>query len=253
MNQDDAGRAHDDRTGPAPTLGPAVLAAGQGAAFAAIGAAIGASARRRGGAALGAAVAAAATAPYVSAVRRHRPYSFDAPGLARWVIDSTWSAPNTFAGALFFLHQRARGNTVRPDRTTGTGTIDLERAAIRGYATTVGTVISGSRPRLDAHERVHVTQERLFGPLYGPLVALDYARLILVPTWWRRHDHAATPIVDPRTYLQRGVYPRVWHERWAYSVAPAGSPSLTWRHALRPLLGRSGDGADEWAQQDSNL
>lgn len=240
--------------GAAPsTFASTVLAVGQGAALAAIGGVVGASTRRRGGALVGAAVAAIATAPYVAAVRRHRPYSFDGPGLARWAVDSTWSAPNTLAGALFFLLQRARGNTVRPDRTTGTGTVDLGRAAIRGYATTVGTVIAGSRPRIDAHERVHVTQERLFGPLYGPLVALDYARLILVPTWWRRHDHVATPIADPRAYLQRGVYPRVWHERWAYSVAPSGSPMLAWRQALRPVLGRRGERAGEWAQQDSNL
>lgn len=181
---------------------------------------------RRGAAVVGAAVAGALTAPYAVAVARHRPYSADLLGAGRWVVDSTWSAPNTLAGALFFLHQRLRGNQVRSERTRGSGTIDLAGQAIAGYATTVGNVVAGSRSRVDAHERVHVTQERVLGPLYGPLVVLDYLRLIAVPTWWRGHDHEATPITGPRSYLQRGVYPRVWHERWAYAVAPAGSAPL---------------------------
>jgi hypothetical protein len=207
----------------------------------------------RRAAVVGGALTAVATAPYVRTVAHHRPYGLDATNLGRWVVDSTWSVPNTTAGALFLLHQRMRGNVVRTSRTTGSGTVDLAEAAIAGYATTVGTVIAGSRPRLDAHERVHVTQERLFGPFYGPLVVADYLRLICIPTWWTHHDHDRYPVVDVGTYLRRGVYPRVWHERWAYAVAPVGSRPLTLGGVLRPVVAHLRRRRSEWAQQDSNL
>ncbi len=247
----------------ARTVGVA-LAALQWTSLAALGGLVaGVASGRRDLAVVGTAVAGAVSAPYAAAVARHRPYSLDALGAARWLVDSTWSAPNTLAGALFFAHQRARGNRVRPARTRGSGTVDLARQAIPGFATTVGTVVAGSRERIDAHERVHVSQERVLGPFYGPLVALDYLRLIALPTWWRRHDHESSPITGPRTYLQRGVYPRVWHERWAYGVAPAGSAPLTLAATVAPLVRRrtrdarqpAGRAAGwwEWAQQDSNL
>lgn len=233
------------------------MAVAQGAGMVAFAGLVASSSDRRTARWWAASAATASVLPYVAAVARHRPYSLDRNGLGRWLVDSTWSAPNTFAGTLFLAHQRSRGNAIRPDRTTGSGTLDLERAAIGGYATTVGIVVAGSRPRLDAHERVHVTQQRLLGPLYGPLVVLDYARLIAFPTWWRRHDHDAAPIIGPSSYLQRGVYRRVWHERWAYSVAPAGSPPLSLRQVLSPvtgrLRGRRPTNRAEWAQQDSNL
>lgn len=216
------------------------LAALQWASLAGLGGLVaGVASGRRALAVAGTVAAGAATAPYAAAVARHRPYSANALGVARWLVDSTWSAPNTLAGALFFAHQRARGNRLRPARTRGSGTVDLARQAIPGYATTVGTVVAGSRERVDAHERVHISQERVLGPLYGPLVVLDYVRLIAVPTWWRHHDHESSPITGPRAYLQRGVYPRVWHERWAYRVAPAGSAPLTLAATVGPLVRRS--------------
>ena len=254
-----AGNEPDAAALPRPGLGALTLAVAQGASLATFGGLVAASTRRRGAALAGAAVTAAAVAPYVAAVARHQPYATGAQGLVRWAVDSTWSAPNTLSGALFFLHQRGRGNDIRHERTLGSGTLDLSRAAIAGYATTVGVVVAGSRPRLDAHEQVHVTQQRVLGPFYGPLVVVDYARLICVPTWWRRHDHDGAPIVSPSTYLQRGVYRRVWHERWAYAIAPAGSPVLTVRQTVRPVLRRLRRGSraegtgTEWAQQDSNL
>jgi hypothetical protein len=233
------------------------MAVAQGAGLVAFACLVSSSSRRRGAPIAAGAAASAAVIPYAAVVARHRPYPLDRRGVGRWLVDSTWSAPNTLAGALFLAHQRARGNSVRPDRTAGSGTIDLARAAIGGYATTVGIVVAGSRPRLDPHERVHITQQRMLGPFYGPLVVLDYLRLIVVPTWWRDHDHDTAPIVGPTSYLQRGVYRRVWHERWAYSVAPAGSPPLSMRQILAPLtvrLRRRRSGAvSEWAQQDSNL
>jgi hypothetical protein len=232
------GTEPDDAPLARPGLGAWSLALVQGTALATFGGLVAASTRRRGAALVGVATTAAVVAPYVAAVARHRPYATDLTGLTRWAVDSTWSAPNTLAGALFFAHQRGRGNAIRPERTTGSGTVDLSRAAIAGYATTVGVVVAGSRPRLDAHEQVHVTQQRVLGPLYGPLVVADYARLICAPTWWRHHDHDGAPIVSLATYLQRGVYRRVWHERWAYAVAPAGSPLLTVRQTVEPVVRR---------------
>src|SRR5688572_27493250 len=84
---------------------------------------------RRAG--LAAAVATSTVAvPYASAVARLGPYDGSGRGLARWLVDSTWSAPNTLAGAAFYLWQRAKGNVERPDRGWGRGSIWLEQPAI---------------------------------------------------------------------------------------------------------------------------
>lgn len=188
-------------------------------------------------------VAAATTStvavPYAAAVARLGPYESSGRGLARWLVDSTWSAPNTLAGAVFYLWERARGNAERPERCCGTGSIWLERPAIAGYATTIGIVKAGSSERIDAHEEVHVRQARLLGPLYLPLVALDFVLATVLPFWLWERDRP--PITGIRDYFHRGVYRAVWHERWAYAVAPTD-------RRPPPVV----DGA-EWAQQDSNL
>jgi hypothetical protein len=195
-------------------------AVAQGALMVAVGAAAGAATRRRGARVVGGAVAALVGGPYAAAVARHAPYERSRRGGVQWLVDSSWSAPNTVAGAVFLAHQRAVGNPELPDRSRGSGSIWLERSAVPGYATTIGIVKAGSSDRVDAHEDVHVLQARLLGPLYLPLVALDYVLATLFPFWLRHRAPPAAPIRSVRDYFHRGVYREVWHERWAYAAAP---------------------------------
>ena len=186
----------------------------------ALGTLAGTATRRRGGRLVGGALTALVAGPYADAVARHAPYAHTRQVAVRWLVDSTWSAPNTLAGALFLAHQRALDNPERPDRSRSSGSIWLERSAVRGYATTIGIVKAGSSERIDAREDVHVLQARLLGPLYVPLVALDFVLATVFPFWLRHRAPPAAPIRSVRDYFHRGVYREVWHERWAYAAAP---------------------------------
>lgn len=166
---------------------------------------------------------AAVMFPYAIAVRKHAPYSFSRRGLWLWLVDSTWSAPNTFAGALFYEIERLRGNKPDFGQSQGSGTVWLEDQAIVGYATTVGIVKAGSTRDVDAHENIHVFQARLFGPFYLPLVAGHYVVATLFPYWLVGYLKTNPPIRDIHTYFHRGVYPSTWHERWAYTRTNACS------------------------------
>lgn len=192
----------------------------QGAALVALVAAAGARTRRRGAGVAAAVVGASVAVPYAAAVARHAPYPPTPTGARWWLVDSTWSAPNTLAGAAFLLHQRRRGNVERPDRSRGSGSVWLERSAIPGFATTIGVVKAGSSDRVDAHEDVHVHQARLLGPLYLPLVAADYVLATVLPFWLLQRRRTGPPIRSVRDYFLRGVYREVWHERWAYAARP---------------------------------
>ena len=84
------------------------------------------------------------------------------------------------------------------------------------YATTLGTVKAGSNPQVDPHEQFHVFQARLFGPLYVPLVVVNYVVATVVPYWILFRDRDRRPISGVVTYFNNGVYPHVWNEMWAY-------------------------------------
>lgn len=145
-----------------------------------------------------------------------------ARGALLFVVDHTWSLLNTLAGATFLVLNVAAGNRV--DRALGrhTGCVMLSRGFLRGFATTIGTVQAGTTPRIRRHEDTHVLQARLFGPLYLPLVVAHYVVATLVPYWLVHHDRVGRPIDSVGAYFLRGVYPNVWHEKWAYAVE--GSP-----------------------------
>lgn len=206
-----------------PALRSRALA--QCVALVALGAATGATAANRRprlralGGVVGAALTASVALPYAGAVARNEPYPPGPIGRRWWLLDSTWSAPNTLAGAVFLLHQRRRGNAEVPDRSRGSGSLWLSERAIPGYATTIGIVKAGSNDRVDAHEDVHVQQARLLGPLYLPLVGLDYVLATVLPFWLLDPD-ARAAIRRPSDFFIRGVYREVWHERWAYALQP---------------------------------
>jgi hypothetical protein len=142
-------------------------------------------------------------------------------GVGQAAVDCTWSLPNTLAGLLFLGFALLRHNRLDRDAGRATGNIRLAESVIPGFATTVGPVIAGAAPRILPHERIHVFQARLFGPFYGLLVGLHYLVLIVLPYWLLYHDRTRRPVRNVRQYFLNGVYRHVWHEVWAYRVAPA--------------------------------
>ncbi len=198
-------------------MGAAIAGWVQGMATAGVGAVMGFLAAGRVGAAVGGALSGVVAIPFGRAVARGQPYQGPG-GLRRCIVDATWSALNTWAGALFYGILRLRGNPLDVDRTRGRGSIWLVHGVVPQYATTIGMVKAGSNERIDRHEEIHVLQARLLGPLYLPLVAINYVIATLVPYWLLFSDRASYSVDSVAAYFERGVYPHVWHELWAYRV-----------------------------------
>lgn len=177
------------------------------------------------GAVVCAAIGLALGAVYGWAVALGGPYDFGSPrGVLAFLVDHTWSMPNTVAGTVFLLVNLVRGNRLDMDVTTHRGHVCLRDGALRGWVTTIGPVQAGSGVHINRHEAVHVLQARIFGPLYFPLVGVNYLVATVLPYWLLYHDRTARPIRGARDYFRRGVYPHTWHEEWAYRVE--GTPPL---------------------------
>ncbi len=208
---------------------------------------------------LGAAMGAAVGAPFglavplglVAAVNgvvagRRRIYDWNcSTGLVAFTLDSTWAAPMTAAGLI----------------VNGVGTLthggyvdDLSRRSNRhvyqrgfmprrGFAITVGNVISGAgdttssrrRRLVTDHEDVHVWQARWLGPLYPVLYGgwTVIAGGIGMLAWMTRHrTRPFSKVVETYGYY---LNPFEW---WAYSRdghwPPAGKVAgIGWR---RPMV-----------------
>ncbi|HCT76804.1 MAG TPA: glycine zipper family protein [Micromonosporaceae bacterium] len=145
-----------------------------------------------------------------------RAYPRSRRGLALFVIDHTWSLPNTVAGSLYLLLHLAMRHSIDRDSTFHSGQIHIVERLNRHYAMTIGPVVAGATPALRRHEDVHVFQARVLGPLYLPLVGLNYVLFTIAPVWLLYHDYERWPIKGPITYFTCGVYPHVWHEAWAF-------------------------------------
>ncbi len=200
-----------------------VPAALHGAAITAMGGALGWVVGALGGVpGIGSVVGVAISVPLALAgavaVYRCRPYPPGLRGRALLAVDVTWSALNTWAGALFLTVLRRRGNELDAARSADTARVHLAAPAIAGYATTVGMVVAGCSPRLERHEQVHVFQARLLGPLYLPLVGVGFVVATLLP-YWLVSRRARSRVRDLSSYFVAGVYPHTWHEYWAYRVA----------------------------------
>lgn len=196
----------------------AVLAGGiHAVAVVAFGALLGwlAGGQRLVGALVGGVLSFGPAVVYARSLARAGPYASSVRGAALCLLDATWGAMNTWAGALFTSALLARGNPVDCDRSRGSGALFLYEQAIPGYATTIGIVTAGCVPRLERHERVHVLQARILGPFYLPLVALGFVVATVLP-YWLASPRSRSVIRDVRSYFVRGVYPNTWHEWWAY-------------------------------------
>lgn len=170
-------------------------------------------------------------------------------GLVAFTLDSTWAMPMTAAG--LFSHAVAavsKGSAYVADLSRRQNRHVYQRGFMprRGFAITVGNVISGagdtSLPRrqrlVTDHEDVHIWQARWFGPfyplLYGGWMLFGGAIGAVVWAVSRRSDRF-TKVVESCAYY---VNPFEW---WAYSRAGHWPPSgkvagLGWRRpATRPL------------------
>jgi hypothetical protein len=170
-------------------------------------------------------------------------------GLVAFTLDSTWAFPMTAAG--IFSHgvallSKNPGYDASLSRRQNRHVYRRGFMPRRGFAITVGNVISGagdtSLPRrqrlVTDHENVHVWQARWFGPfyplLYGGWMLLGGAVGALVWVVSRRGDRF-TKVVESSAYY---INPFEW---WAYSRADHWPPSgkvrgLGWRRPMvRPL------------------
>ena len=173
-------------------------------------------------------------------------------GLVAFVLDSTWALPMTAAGLVSQALGIVRGRPGYDDSLSRRTNRQVFRRGFvprRGFAITVGSVVSGagdtSSPRrrrlVTDHEDVHVWQARWFGPLYpltyGAWMVLGGAAGIVV---WalRRRSERFTKVVESCAYY---LNPFEW---WAYSRddhwPPAGKVAdLGWRRPIvRPLASR---------------
>ena len=107
-------------------------------------------------------------------------------GWLELLVDVTWSLPNTLFGFVF-------GNLIYPwfgdlsrSESEGRGWV-VYKASGAGHGfghdvlQTLGTVNLGGAGN---HEKVHVLQARILGPLYLPFVALSYVLTFTVQVLW---------------------------------------------------------------------
>ena len=137
----------------------------------------------------------------------------------KFILDNTWSVLNSLAGSIYQLVNLIIFNPIT-QTGAGTGTVVHRRGIIPGYATTIGQVIASEDPGVQDHERLHVLQARIFGPLYIPLVMASYVIGTIIPYWLLFHNHQRWPITGFGTYFINGVYPHAWNEEWAYRACP---------------------------------
>ncbi|HLY73278.1 MAG TPA: glycine zipper family protein [Planctomycetota bacterium] len=137
----------------------------------------------------------------------------------KFILDNTWSVTNSLAGSIYQTVNLIIFNPIT-QTGAGTGTVVHHRGVIPGYATTVGNVIASDDPGVQPHERLHVLQARIFGPLYLPLVIASYIIGTVLPYWLIYHNYQRWPITSFGTYFMNGVYPHAWNEEWAYRTYP---------------------------------
>lgn len=142
-------------------------------------------------------------------------------GFLGFILDNTWSLPNSVVGSLFATVTLGIG--IDKSDSKGTGRLVLKNGVFSGYATTLGSVTAGTS--VPKHEMVHVVQAWLTGPFFYPIFIANYV-VNLVPYWWLIkcifNAYPNAPIENFGHYFTRGVYPFTIFEAIAYGVE--GSP-----------------------------
>ncbi|MEH0982615.1 glycine zipper family protein [Micromonospora sp. CPCC 205556] len=167
---------------------------------------------------VGAVVGLLVGGPFGWAIASARVYGPDARGILLFVVDHTWSLLNTVAGAIYLTVHLIFGHHLDRPTSQQSCRVNVVEGVSPRYATTIGTVCAGSNSGIQRHEDVHIFQARLLGPLYLPLVALNYVLFTIAPVWLLWHDHTNAPINRFTRYFEIGVYPHVWNEAIAYRI-----------------------------------
>lgn len=147
-----------------------------------------------------------------------RSYDASPLGVITYLVDHTWSLPNTVVGAIYLTFNLLFGNRIERTYSQHSGCVHLVNGIFPGYLTTIGTVIAGVDPSVHNHEHGHILQARVFGPSYIPLVVLNYVIAAVLPYWLFFHDRVRYPINSFGAYFLDGVYPHTWNEEWCYRV-----------------------------------
>ncbi len=100
-------------------------------------------------------------------------------GVAAFILDHTWSLPNTIVGSLYATIMLWRG--IHRQQSKGSGALYLTAAFDPNYDTTLGNVVAGTQ--VPKHEFVHVVQGWICGPFFYPLFIASYIVGTILP-WW---------------------------------------------------------------------
>jgi RHS repeat-associated protein len=153
-------------------------------------------------------------------------HSYDWNSSSGWVsflADNTWALPNSAIGSMFATANVIGGNPIDSKNSKGSNALMFENGWFKGYATTLGNVMVGTkglRANVLRHEQSHVLQSRLFGPLFYSSMLLHYGINTVLPYWLFYHNkqYPNRPITSFGDYFTRGVYPHTWAEEWGYSI-----------------------------------
>ena len=164
--------------------------------------------------------------------------SYDLSTPLGWVmllVDLTWSFPNTLFGAVTGMWLYAFFGTPNRANSEGRGWISYSPRSSTGFGNdvlqTLGTINIGGSGQ---HERMHLLQARIFGPLYLPLFGLSYVvtfliqclftlvlGLILKATGVRTTAHLNPPASSAVSGFFGWIYHSTPFEEWAYA---SGNP-----------------------------
>jgi hypothetical protein len=164
--------------------------------------------------------------------------SYDLSTPLGWVmllVDLTWSLPNTIFGAVTGLWLYAFFGSPNRANSEGRGWISYSPRSSTGFGNdvlqTLGTINIGGSGQ---HERMHLLQARIFGPLYLPLFGISYVvtfliqclftlilGLILKATGVRTTAHLNPPASSAVSGFFGWIYHSTPFEEWAYA---SGNP-----------------------------
>ncbi len=156
-------------------------------------------------------------------------------GWLELLVDLTWSLLNTFFGLLIGIPLYLIFGNPSKTQSQGQGWVSY---APRGTGTfgnrvlqTLGTVNLGGAGQ---HEKMHVLQARIFGPLYLPLFAVNYVVTFLIQGLWtltigmilwktgaRTKPYFQPPPESAVSGFFGWIYHSTFFELWAYA---SGNP-----------------------------
>jgi hypothetical protein len=160
----------------------------------------------------------------------HRVHSWRGPGALLFVLDVTWGLAGSTNGCLLHLaNLLLRAHRDAAPHQGAHRYLDGFRFKA-GFAVTLGAVMSNVPAHahdLVRHERQHVLQNRLFGPLYT-LTYLGWMALMLLPAL-----AAGAATGSPGRTIEDWCYLNNPWELWAYTQGGWRDPRRLWNGAVQ--------------------